>query len=129
MLGVQTNPNVPKKARGHVPFDTTTARYVVAYRLLGFDLWTIGAITGVAQRWVRAILLGAGRCPRRGRHYLLNKGYEVRAEIAENLQLGPLIPRSTGPACIGLDAFDWEELRLLKLPDAQCAGKWWHVPL
>ena len=79
---------------------------------------------------MRQILLQGGRPPRRGRYYLFNAGYEVRAKIAENFQLPPIIPRSTGPACLGLDAFHWEELRLLKLPDIEGRdGKWWVVPL
>ena len=88
------NPNMPpaKLRRGwRVPFQFDVCRYVVLYRLLGFDVRGISEVCGISQANVRRILTIFGYGLPRGSGgfgtIIWNTRYSIKPETHKRLSL------------------------------------------
>ena len=94
------NPNTPPRdlrRTWRAPYQFDVCRIVLAYRLLGFGVDLVAAITGVSIANVKRVLTIFGtKMPRRGKlgmgSIIWNRSYEIKAESHLVLCLPPYIP-------------------------------------
>lgn len=119
---VRENPHAPRKGRRgfRAPFRIEVCRWVVLYRLLGFDVQSIATVTGVSVKNVRYILeIFGGKMDRRdggtGR-IIWNSRYAITREAHRRLNLPDSCPLSVDHANGGPDMFEGEDVHLASLP-------------
>ena len=124
-LRVRHNPYTPPRdlrRTWRAPYQFDVCRIVLAYRLLGFGVDLVAAITGVSIKNVKRILTIFGmKMPRRGRFgtgsVIWNRSYEIKAESHRVLCLPSYIPLRVEHANGRPEFLEGVDVMMLKLPE------------